>query len=78
MGFADLHRPSAPLLLPNAWDYGSAAILAAQGFPAIGTTSLGWRSGCPTARVRPATRRPSWRNACMPNSRSDTARQTGW
>lgn len=41
MSFAELHRPGDPLLLPNAWDYGSAAILAAQGFPAIGTTSLG-------------------------------------
>ena len=41
MSLADLHRPGDPLLLPNAWDYGSAAILAAQGFPAIGTTSLG-------------------------------------
>ncbi|MEU7739696.1 isocitrate lyase/phosphoenolpyruvate mutase family protein [Nonomuraea sp. NPDC049158] len=39
--FRDLHRPGDPLLLPNAWDYGSAAMLAAQGFPAIGTTSLG-------------------------------------
>jgi 2-methylisocitrate lyase-like PEP mutase family enzyme len=27
--------------LPNAWDFGSAAALAAEGFPAIGTTSLG-------------------------------------
>lgn len=35
------HQPGAPLLLPNAWDYASAAALAAQGFPAIGTTSLG-------------------------------------
>ncbi|MGN9838754.1 isocitrate lyase/phosphoenolpyruvate mutase family protein [Nonomuraea sp. H19] len=41
MSFRDLHRPGDPLLLPNAWDYGSAAILAAHGFPAIGTTSLG-------------------------------------
>ncbi|MEV0167937.1 isocitrate lyase/PEP mutase family protein [Nonomuraea fuscirosea] len=41
MNFHDLHRPGDPLLLPNAWDYGSAAYLAAQGFPAIGTTSLG-------------------------------------
>ncbi|MEV0378829.1 isocitrate lyase/phosphoenolpyruvate mutase family protein [Nonomuraea sp. NPDC050643] len=41
MSFHDLHRPGDPLLLPNAWDYGSAAALAAQGFPAIGTTSLG-------------------------------------
>ncbi|MBN6056248.1 isocitrate lyase/phosphoenolpyruvate mutase family protein [Nonomuraea sp. RK-328] len=39
--FRDLHRPGDPLLLPNAWDYGSAAALAAQGFAAIGTTSLG-------------------------------------
>ncbi|MBF8185862.1 isocitrate lyase/phosphoenolpyruvate mutase family protein [Nonomuraea sp. K274] len=41
MSFRDLHRPGDPLLLPNAWDYGSAAVLAAHGFAAIGTTSLG-------------------------------------
>lgn len=39
--FAALHHTDAPLLLPNAWDHASAAALAAQGFPAIGTTSLG-------------------------------------
>ncbi|MEU6157198.1 isocitrate lyase/phosphoenolpyruvate mutase family protein [Streptomyces sp. NPDC047130] len=39
--FAALHHRAAPLLLPNAWDYASAAALAAEGFPAIGTTSLG-------------------------------------
>jgi len=38
--FAALHRPGRPLLLPNAWDHASAAILAAHAFPAIGTTSL--------------------------------------
>ncbi|MDT0343469.1 isocitrate lyase/phosphoenolpyruvate mutase family protein [Streptomyces litchfieldiae] len=40
--FARLHhRMTTPLLLPNAWDVASAAALAARGFPAIGTTSLG-------------------------------------
>jgi 2-methylisocitrate lyase-like PEP mutase family enzyme len=40
--FAALHDvPHAPLLLPNAWDYSSAAALAENGFAAIGTTSLG-------------------------------------
>jgi 2-methylisocitrate lyase-like PEP mutase family enzyme len=39
--FADLHRAGDPLVLPNAWDYGSGAVLAAAGFPALGTTSLG-------------------------------------
>lgn len=39
--FHALHRPGRPLLLPNAWDYASAAALAAGGHPAIGTTSLG-------------------------------------
>ncbi|MFJ2769638.1 isocitrate lyase/phosphoenolpyruvate mutase family protein [Streptomyces sp. NPDC087300] len=40
--FRDLHhRPGAPLFLPNAWDHASAAALAAAGFRAIGTTSLG-------------------------------------
>ncbi|MEV0648657.1 isocitrate lyase/phosphoenolpyruvate mutase family protein [Phytomonospora sp. NPDC050363] len=38
--FADLHVPGSPLLLPNAWDYASAAVLAAT-HPAVGTTSLG-------------------------------------
>ncbi|GAA0659865.1 isocitrate lyase/phosphoenolpyruvate mutase family protein [Kitasatospora atroaurantiaca] len=39
--FSALHHPGRPLLLPNAWDCASAAALAEQGFPAIGTTSLG-------------------------------------
>lgn len=39
--FAALHRPGTPLLLPNAWDSASAAALAARGFPAVATTSLG-------------------------------------
>ncbi len=39
--FAAMHVPGEPLLLPNAWDYASAAMLAASGFAAIGSTSLG-------------------------------------
>ncbi|MER6121300.1 isocitrate lyase/phosphoenolpyruvate mutase family protein [Streptomyces sp. NPDC001795] len=39
--FTDLHHADEPLLLPNAWDHASAAALAAEGFAAIGTTSLG-------------------------------------
>ncbi|MFI7005337.1 isocitrate lyase/phosphoenolpyruvate mutase family protein [Streptomyces sp. NPDC050145] len=39
--FARLHDQATPLLLPNAWDYASAALLAARGFRAVGTTSLG-------------------------------------
>ncbi|MEV6910582.1 isocitrate lyase/phosphoenolpyruvate mutase family protein [Amycolatopsis sp. NPDC051071] len=39
--FAALHVPGSPLLLPNVWEFGTAAFLAAQGFPALGTTSLG-------------------------------------
>ncbi|MEV7924312.1 isocitrate lyase/phosphoenolpyruvate mutase family protein [Kitasatospora sp. NPDC088779] len=40
--FAALHhRPGRPLLLPNAWDHASAVVLAAEGYAAIGTTSLG-------------------------------------
>jgi len=39
--FARLHDQEAPLLLPNAWDHASAAALAARGFRAVGTTSLG-------------------------------------
>lgn len=39
--FAELHRAAEPLLLPNAWDHASAMALAAEGFRAVGTTSLG-------------------------------------
>ena len=39
--FRALHHAGRPLLLPNAWDHASAAALAEQGHPAIGTTSLG-------------------------------------
>lgn len=38
--FAALHVPGKPLLLPNAWDYASAAVLS-RTYPALGTTSLG-------------------------------------
>ena len=34
-----LHRPGDPFVLANAWDIGSARILAALGAEAIGTTS---------------------------------------
>jgi 2-methylisocitrate lyase-like PEP mutase family enzyme len=39
--FLRLHRPGDPLLMPNAWDLGSAAILASLGFQALATTSSG-------------------------------------
>ncbi|GGO10954.1 phosphonomutase [Microbispora rosea subsp. aerata] len=39
--FRALHHRDHPLVLPNAWDHASAAVLAAAGFAAIGTTSLG-------------------------------------
>jgi len=39
--FLRLHRRGEPLLMPNAWDLGSAAILAALGFRALATTSSG-------------------------------------
>ncbi|MEH0844294.1 isocitrate lyase/phosphoenolpyruvate mutase family protein [Micromonospora sp. CPCC 205711] len=34
-----LHRPGDPLLLPNAWDAGSARAVVAAGFPAVATSS---------------------------------------
>jgi 2-methylisocitrate lyase-like PEP mutase family enzyme len=36
-----LHRPRAPLLLPNAWDVASARAVVAAGFPVVATTSWG-------------------------------------
>lgn len=41
MAFKAMHHQETPLILPNAWDYTSAAALHAAGFRAIGTTSLG-------------------------------------
>jgi 2-methylisocitrate lyase-like PEP mutase family enzyme len=50
--FAGLHRPGEPLLLPNAWDAGSAAVTAAAGARAVATTSGGvaWSLGAPDGR----------------------------
>lgn len=47
--FKNLHRPGDPLLLPNAWDVGSAKAIAALGAKAIATTSAGvaWSQGRP-------------------------------
>lgn len=36
-----LHRAPRGFILPNAWDAGSAVLLAHEGFPALGTTSAG-------------------------------------
>lgn len=41
MSFHALHHSDHPLVLPNAWDYTSAALLVDAGFPAVATTSLG-------------------------------------
>jgi 2-methylisocitrate lyase-like PEP mutase family enzyme len=40
--FLELHRPGAPLLMPNVWDAGSARILEHLGFQALATTSSGF------------------------------------
>ncbi|MDI6623729.1 MAG: isocitrate lyase/phosphoenolpyruvate mutase family protein, partial [Brevundimonas sp.] len=61
--FRDLHR-SGLLILPNAWDGGSAALMRSLGAKAIATTSagvawaLGWPDGdaLPVERVVQATR----------------------
>ncbi|ALE05768.1 hypothetical protein AL755_10290 [Arthrobacter sp. ERGS1:01] len=39
--FRELHHCAGPLVLPNAWDAGSALAFAHAGFPAVGTTSFG-------------------------------------
>ncbi|MEO0388695.1 MAG: isocitrate lyase/phosphoenolpyruvate mutase family protein [Pseudomonadota bacterium] len=40
--FRALHRPGTPFVLANAWDRGSAQVLATLGAEAIGTTSAGF------------------------------------
>ena len=39
--FLELHEAGSPLLMPNAWDVGSARLLASLGFQALATTSSG-------------------------------------
>jgi 2-methylisocitrate lyase-like PEP mutase family enzyme len=40
--FLALHVPGSPLVMPNAWDAGSAKLFASLGFAAIATTSGGF------------------------------------
>ena len=40
--FRALHVPGTPLVMPNAWDAGSAKLFASLGFQAIATTSSGF------------------------------------
>ncbi|GLW65174.1 carboxyvinyl-carboxyphosphonate phosphorylmutase [Actinomadura rubrobrunea] len=61
----DLHRPGDPLILPNVWDAGSAAVVAEAGFPALATASaaiaamLGYpdHEGAPAAEMFAAAAR---------------------
>ena len=39
--FRSLHEQDTAFVMPNAWDAGSARLLAAAGFGAMGTTSAG-------------------------------------
>ncbi|MGK3202939.1 isocitrate lyase/PEP mutase family protein [Amycolatopsis sp. MEPSY49] len=54
--FRALHIPGSPLLLPNAWEFGVGAFLAAQGFRALGTTSLGVSAATGEPDGAPSTR----------------------
>ena len=53
--FRDLHRPGEPLVMPNAWDAGSAKLFESLGFAAIATTSSGFAAtlGQPDGGVTP-------------------------
>jgi len=53
--FRALHSNATPLLLPNAWDAGSARLFQSQGATAIATTSAGvsWSLGYPDGRALP-------------------------
>lgn len=55
--FHDLHRAGL-LILPNAWDAGSAAVMRSLGARAIATTSAGcaWSLGWPDGDVLPVER----------------------
>jgi 2-methylisocitrate lyase-like PEP mutase family enzyme len=52
----DLHRGSELLVMPNAWDPASAAVIQHAGAPAVATTSAGvaWSCGWPDGDQLPA------------------------
>jgi 2-methylisocitrate lyase-like PEP mutase family enzyme len=54
-GFRALHAPGRLLILPNAWDAGSARLVAACGAEAVATTSAGlaWSHGFPDGNALP-------------------------
>src|SRR5213596_4090530 len=49
--FRELHQRRAILILPNPWDAGTAKLLAALGFEALATTSLGLANTLGSATV---------------------------
>jgi 2-methylisocitrate lyase-like PEP mutase family enzyme len=53
--FRDLHTSSELLILPNAWDVGSARVIEDAGAKAIATTSAGasWALGYPNGNLLP-------------------------
>jgi 2-methylisocitrate lyase-like PEP mutase family enzyme len=53
--FRDMHDRNSILLLPNAWDAGSARLFAQRGFAAVATTSGGvaWSLGCADGEQAP-------------------------
>jgi len=53
--FHQLHEGPEPLLLPNAWDAGSARLMESLGAKAVATTSAGvaWTHGFPDGDVLP-------------------------
>src|SRR6187402_2786670 len=53
----DLHRSNELLVLPNAWDPASAAVVQHAGAPAVATTSAGvaWACGWPDGDQLPAS-----------------------
>jgi len=53
--FHDLHRPGRILVLPNAWDVGSARLVESCGAEAIATTSAGvaWAHGMADGQALP-------------------------
>ncbi|MEV5433992.1 isocitrate lyase/phosphoenolpyruvate mutase family protein [Streptomyces sp. NPDC052701] len=63
--FTGLHRAGDPLLLPNAWDHACARALAARGFRAVGTTSLGVAAAAGLPDGAAATREQTLRLALV-------------
>ena len=76
----NLHHGPQILVLPNAWDVGSAKIFENSGFPAIATTSAGvsWSLGRPDGQNLTTAEAARWLSIDAKTLRRLAAANSDW